>query len=172
MTDDNQHEFIGTLDGPKAEATNGYLAELDQHRRSTRLVGNLSEPVLESKLFGVTASLPINWLRLPDRKLDYIIFDLDPGEGFDRHLHGYGEELYLVRRGRGIVEIDGTEYGAGPEDIFHLAVGIVHTVWNPAESQERFSFLLINAPAIAYHLRRQYWSMFVGEPLARLKTER
>jgi quercetin dioxygenase-like cupin family protein len=172
MTHDSQREFTGALDGPDAEATNEYLAELDQHRRSTRLVGNLSEPVLQSKLFGVTVSLPINWLRLSDRKLDYVIFDLDPGEGFDRHLHGYGEELYLVRRGRGIVEIDGTEHEAGPEDIFHLAVGIVHTVWNPAENREPFSFLLINAPAIAYHLRRHYWSMFVGEPLASLKTER
>ena len=160
------------LEGPDAEATDAYLAQLEAQKRSVPLVGNLDRPVLSSKLFGVTVSIPINWLRLPDRKLDYVVFELAPGEGFDRHLHGYGEELYIGLRGSGIVEIDGVQHPAGPNDIFHLAVGVVHTVWNPAEAAEPFAFLLVNAPAIAYHLRRHYWSMFVGEPLETVKTER
>lgn len=167
-----ERTFTLQLEGPEAAETDEYLAELDTHRRSTKLHGNLNEPVLSTKLFGVTTSIPINWLKLPDRKLDYVVFDLAPGEGFDRHLHGYGEELYLIRNGRGIVEIDGTEHAAKRDDLFHMAVGMVHTIWNPQENPEHFSFLLINAPSIAYHLRRHYWSMFVGEPLDLVKTER
>lgn len=160
------------LEGDDADQTNAYLAELERQKRSVPLKGNLNEPVLQAKLFGVTVSIPINWLRLPDRKLDYVVFELAPGEGFDRHLHAYGEELYVILGGSGIVEIEGVEHTAETHDVFHLAVGVVHTIWNSKEGVEPFRFLLVNGPSISYHLRRTYWSMFVGEPLDSVMTER
>lgn len=169
MTD---RPYTLALEGDDAEATNAFIERFEQEKRSVPLVGNLDRPVLRAKLFGVTVSIPINWLRLPDRKIDYVVFELEPGEGFDRHLHAYGEELYVVLSGSGVVEIDGTPHDASTNDVFHLAVGVVHTIWNPADRTEPFRFLLVNGPSIAYHLRRTYWSMFVGDPLGDVKTER
>lgn len=168
----SERPYTLALEGDDAEGTNAFIEEFERQKRTVPLTGNLDRPVLQAKLFGVTVSIPINWLRLPDRKIDYVVFELAPGEGFDRHLHGYGEELYVVLSGSGIVEIDGVEHDAREHDVFHLAVGVVHTIWNPSDRSEPFRFLLVNGPSIAYHLRRSYWSMFVGDPLDSVKTER
>ena len=148
------------LTGPHQEETIAAVRTIDEIRESTPMKGSLSSPAFVSELFGQRVEIPIDWLRLPDRTLEYIHLRLPPGHGFGTHLHAYGEEVYFITGGTGRVRIRADEYSAAPGDIFHLPRNTWHSIWNPPTSSSELSFLLVNAPPIRLELRSRYWNFF------------
>lgn len=145
------------LKGADLQRTEEALAQIEAIKKATPLAGSLDKPALVSELFGCTAELPVNWMTLPDRCLEYIHFRVQPGHGFPTHMHAYGEEVYLITGGRGVVMMDGQEYPCKTGDVFHLRREMRHTIWNPAENTEDLTLFLVNAPTISYSLRKAFW---------------
>ena len=71
------------------------------------LVGNLDEERLVATFEGTRCLLPINWLAMPERKFEYVLIKTEPGHSFPEHVHGYGDEIYLILGGTGTVYLDG-----------------------------------------------------------------
>lgn len=151
------------LVGPGAEDVVSFWQEQASVRdRIVRPVGNLFEPVVTAEFVGAPCDLPINWLVLPERGMDYCLISIEPGFGFPEHVHGYGNELYLVVEGRGKVRLDGVLYDASRHDVFHIGPGVPHEVFNPKESTGPLRVFAVNTPAVRHDLRSTYWSHTTG----------
>lgn len=157
--------FIGNgfsrLTGPLADNVAKFDETLDRAREEAGFEpkGNLNKPVITAEFPGSPTDLPINFLALPNRQMDYCLIRIQPGHGFPEHVHGYGDEIYLVMSGHGKVRIDGELYDAGPMDVFHQRTGIPHEVFNPSENTEDFCVFAVNTPAVQHNLRSAYWGI-------------
>ncbi len=57
------------------------------------------------------------------------------------HRHPHSEEVVYVRRGAGIVYVDGVRSAVGPGDVVHIPAGAAHaTVPDPGEAMELICF--------------------------------
>jgi mannose-6-phosphate isomerase-like protein (cupin superfamily) len=149
------------LTGPLADKAREFDATLEKARSDAGFSpkGNLREPVITAEFPGCPTDLPINYLALPNRQMDYCLIRIKPGHGFPEHVHGYGDEIYLVISGHGKVRIDGELYDAGPLDTFHQRTGVRHEVFNPAENEEDFEIFAVNTPAVHQDLRSKFWGI-------------
>lgn len=153
------------LSGPGASDVEDYWSEQEHlHSRMFSAVGNLFRPVVTAEFEGAPTDLPVNWLLLPDRGMDYCLINIQPGYGFPEHVHGYGTEFYLVVSGSGCVRLGGKLHDAGTHDVFHISPGMPHEVFNPVDSTEPFRVFAVNSPAIRHTLRSSYWSHPTGRP--------
>jgi len=165
MTDNTHGFFEGNgfsrLTGPQADAAREFDRTVNEARETAGFTpkGNLHDAVITAEFPGCPTDLPIDFLTLPNRMMDYCLIHIKPGHGFPEHVHGYGDEIYLVISGRGKVRIDGVVYDAGPHDVFHQRTGVAHEVWNPAENTEDFDVFAVNAPAVHQDLRSTYWGI-------------
>jgi mannose-6-phosphate isomerase-like protein (cupin superfamily) len=78
---------------------------LQNVKSDVSLVGNIFEPVLTADFPGCPTGMAMNYLALPDRRLEHVLIRVTPGHMVPRHFHAYGDEAYLVVRGRGQVEL-------------------------------------------------------------------
>lgn len=151
------HGFDG-LTGPGAAAVAELDARIEEIRGAEPLAGNLYEPRVRADFPGNACYLPINLMLYPDRQFDYVLLRGAPGEGFPIHVHGYGDEVYLVIGGRGIVTLDGVEHEAGPGDIFHIPAGTPHGYRVPEDAEETLDLFVVNVPGVDHRLRSKYWA--------------
>lgn len=145
---------LGGLEGEKTQAA---LASFRSTEEGVELKGNLFKPVVTADFPGAPTGLPVNWLLFPDRKFDYCLIRLEPGSDWPFHLHGYGDEIYLVISGHGRVTLGDREYDAVQHDVFHIPPGTRHTMVNTSEDED-FCIFAVNAPAIRPDLRSPYWA--------------
>ncbi len=152
------------LTGPLADAARAFDRDVAnaRERAGWSPKGNLREAVITAEFPGCPTDLPINFLALPSRSMDYCLIRIQPGEGFPEHVHGYGEEIYVIISGSGKVRVDGVLYDAGPLDVFHHRSGIAHEVFNPASNTEVFEVLAVNVPGVHQDLRSDYWGIPTG----------
>lgn len=146
------------LSGPQAPKVREATEALRKIRSSVSPKGNLFDPVVTAQFPGAPTGLPVNWLLFPDRGFDYCLIHLQPGANWPMHLHGYGQEVYVVIKGKGKVTLEETEYDAAEWDVFHIHAGIPHTMRN-TEADSDFCVLAINTPAVSHELRSQYWAV-------------
>lgn len=156
-----QGNGFSKLTGPLAESVKQFDEKLAEAREAAGWSpkGNLRQPVITAEFPGCPADLPINFLAHPARQMDYCLIRIQPGHGFPEHVHGYGEEIYLVISGHGKVRVEGVLYDAGPMDTFHHRAGIAHEVYNPAENAEVFEVFAVNVPGVRQDLRSAYWGI-------------
>lgn len=147
------------LTGPEADKARDYDARIKAIREEVNLTGNLFEPVAVAEFPGCPTPIPINWLGIGDRRLEYCTVIVKPGQGFPFHKHAYADEVYLVVRGQGVVRIGERTYNAKLHDCFHMVAGVNHTLENPAESTEDFCVFIVNAPAIPLETRPTHWAI-------------
>ena len=60
---------------------------------------------------------------------------LEPGQATARHYHGRTEEIYLVTKGSGSLEVDGETRRVRPGDAVLIAPGAWHTLENDGTSE-------------------------------------
>jgi len=60
---------------------------------------------------------------------------LEPGQATERHYHRVAEEIYLVTKGAGHLEIDGERRRVGPGDAVLIPPGAWHTLENDGTSE-------------------------------------
>ena len=60
---------------------------------------------------------------------------LEPGQATERHYHRAAEEIYLVTKGSGDLEIDGERRRVVPGDAVLIAPGAWHTLENDGTSE-------------------------------------
>lgn len=152
-----QGSGFSNVQGRGADAVRSAAAHLQEAKSQVALKGNLFEPVVTADFPGAPTWLPVNWLVFPDRKLDYCLIKMQPGTDWPLHVHGYGEEVYVIIAGEGEVTLGDQTYGATRHDVFHIPAGTPHAMVNRSDSEE-FCILAINAPAIAPELRSAYWA--------------
>lgn len=151
------------LKGPESGLVRKFWEDLDERRDAEfHPAGNLNKSVITADFPGCPTELPVNWLLLPDRQMDYCLIKVSPGSGFPEHVHGYGDELYLVISGNGCVRLDGQLYEAGPMDIFHIRPGVAHELFNPGDSGATLEIFAVNTPAVHHELRSDYWGIPTG----------
>ena len=153
-----RNQGFSKLGGLEAEKTRAAADALRRAREGVPLNGNLFKPVVTADFPGAPTWLPVNWLLFPDRKFDYCLINLKPGCDWPLHLHGYGEEIYLVISGHGRVTLGDRDYEATQHDVFHIPPGTPHTMVNTSEDQDLCIFA-VNAPAVWPELRSEYWAV-------------
>lgn len=146
------------LSGPGAGAVHDLDEQLARLRRGVPRAGNLYAAAVRADFPGNPCLLPINWLLHPERHFDYVLLRGEPGQGFPTHVHGYGEEIYLVIAGEGVVLLDGEEHTARKHDIFHIPAGVPHGYRVPETATEPFDLFVVNAPAVSHRNRSRYWA--------------
>jgi mannose-6-phosphate isomerase-like protein (cupin superfamily) len=154
----NGHGF-DRLSGPEVAEVRRFYEGMKTGHQNSVYQGNLFTSKIEANFPGSSCALPVNWLLMPDRKMDYVLLTTSPGEGFPVHVHGYGQELYLIIRGEGIVHLDGDEYPAGAHDVFHIPAGMPHGYRVSAEAKEPLHLFAVNVPAVDHRLRSRYWAV-------------
>jgi len=60
---------------------------------------------------------------------------LEPGQATERHYHGRTEEIYLVTKGSGELEVDGETRHVRPGDAILISPGAWHTLENNGTSE-------------------------------------
>jgi mannose-6-phosphate isomerase-like protein (cupin superfamily) len=60
---------------------------------------------------------------------------LEPGQATQRHYHGRSEEIYLVTKGSGTLEVDGETRRVRPGDAILIPPGAWHTLENDGTSE-------------------------------------
>jgi mannose-6-phosphate isomerase-like protein (cupin superfamily) len=60
---------------------------------------------------------------------------LEPGQATERHYHRASEEIYLVTKGSGALEVDGETHRVRPGDAVLIAPGAWHTLENDGTSE-------------------------------------
>ena len=60
---------------------------------------------------------------------------LEPGQATERHYHGRTEEIYLVTKGSGSLEVDGETQRVRPGDAVLIPPGAWHTLENNGTSE-------------------------------------
>ena len=60
---------------------------------------------------------------------------LEPGQATERHYHRASEEIYLVTKGSGSLEVDGETRRVRPGDAVLIAPGAWHTLENDGTSE-------------------------------------
>ena len=154
-------EGFSHLTGPDASRVHEVTASRRAVRDRTPLKGNLFSPVVTAEFPGAPAGLPVNWLLFPDRGFDYCLIRMQPGAEWPLHVHGYGEEVYVVISGAGNVTLEDTEYHAEQWDVFHIPAGTRHSMRN-SEPNSELCILAINTPPVDHELRSAYWAVPVG----------
>lgn len=132
-------------------------------QRATKLAGNLYEAAVRADFPGSECLLPVNLLLFPERQFDFVLLRTGPGDGFPRHVHGYGDEVYLVIRGRGIVLLGDERHEAEAHDVFYIPAGTPHGYEVPAEAGAPFELFVVNVPAVPRANRSRYWA---AQPVA------
>ena len=145
--------------GPDAERTRELTDTLEARKEWLPLVGKLGEARLVAEFPGSQCLLPINWLAIPERKFEYVLIRTEPGHSFPEHVHGYGDEIYLILGGEGTVFLDGKEYEARASDIFHIPPGTPHGYKASEASDTTFDLFVVSAPGVAAELRSRYWAV-------------
>ena len=135
------------LTGPDSEQTRELKETLEARKEWVPLVGNLDDERLVATFPGTRCLLPINWLAMPERKFEYVLIRTEPGESFPEHVHGYGDEIYLVLSGQGTVFLDGV--GARGRRRRHLPHPARHAARLHAspDSETTFDLFVVNARA-------------------------
>ena len=156
-----QGRGFARLTGPEAQQVERARTALRKVQETESLKGNLFKPVVTAEFPGAPADLPINWLAFPDRGFDYCLIRMQPGVNLPLHIHGYGEEVYIVLGGAGFVTVGREEYDAAQWDVFHIPAGTPHGMRNPGTEGELL-ILAINSPPVAPELRSDYWAVPVA----------
>jgi mannose-6-phosphate isomerase-like protein (cupin superfamily) len=60
---------------------------------------------------------------------------LEPSQATERHYHGRTEEIYLVTKGSGTLEVDGETRRVRPGDAILISPGAWHTLENDGTSE-------------------------------------
>ena len=145
-----------TGDGaPAVRALDEHLAQL---RDGVSLKAHVYDEAVRADFPGSTCALPLNLLLWPERRMDWVLLRGQPGAGFPTHVHGYGDELYLVVAGHGLVTVAGTEHEAGPLDVFHIPAGSPHGFRVAPDAEATFDVFAVNSPGVAHELRSRYWA--------------
>ncbi|MEE8600331.1 cupin domain-containing protein [Euzebya tangerina] len=144
----------------------GAVAELDEHLAQLRgdisLKANVYDEAVRADFPAATCAMPINLLLWPERRMDWVLIRAGAGAAWPTHVHGYGDELYLVIAGEAQVTIGDTVHDAGPLDLFHVPAGTPHGFHLPEDYEGTFDLFAVNSPGVAHHLRSRYWA---SEPL-------
>ena len=73
---------------------------------------------------------------------------LEPDQATERHYHGRTEEIYLVTKGSGSLEVDGAVRRVRPGDAVLIPPGAWHTLENDGTSE--LTILCMCAPAYSH----------------------
>lgn len=149
------------LTGDGAQVAHDFDAKVAEMRAHEPLKGNLYDSRVNADFPGSPCLLPINFLLYPERGMDFVLLRGEPGSRFPEHVHGYGDEIYLIISGRGFVIIDGEEYPAEQHDIFYIPAGVPHWYRAADDSTEPFDLFAVNTPAVKADMRSTYWA---GKP--------
>lgn len=152
-------EAFVKLAGPKAEEMQRRIVQLEALRSEVPLKGNLFRPVAVAEYPGYPAYIPIDLFAYPERRLEFGVHVIKPGYGFPVHVHDYGDEVYLVVKGRGRVLIESEEFEAEPFDVFYMPSGRWHTGYNPKENKEDFWLYIVGAPQMSLKMRATGWEL-------------
>ena len=169
---DGQEQDRGFYDGNGFDRITGEAAErgyalwekLEEMRAGESKVGNLYEPVARADFPQNPCYMPINLLAWPERTMDFVMLRGEPGGAFPPHTHGYGDEIYVIIAGSGVVVIDGVEHQAKKHDVFWIPAGTPHTYRTPADAEEPFDILAVNTPGVKHTMRSTYWAGPVQKP--------
>lgn len=140
------------MSGPRAGEIGDILRQ-QKEARSVSWKGNIDKPLYIANYETATASIPIDYLRFPEKRLEYNCFTAKSGHKGRVHMHDNTDELYLILKGEGIVTINGREYPAKKNDVFHILAGTWHSLENPKENKEDVCVFIVLAPPIPFHLR-------------------
>ena len=146
------------ITGEAADRGYALWETLEKARRGEKRHGNLYEPVAQADFPQNPCYLPINLMAWPERTMDFVMLRGEPGGAFPPHTHGYGDEIYVIIAGRGVVVIDGEEYQAKQHDVFWIPAGTPHTYYVPEDADGSFDILAVNTPAVKHSLRSTYWA--------------
>lgn len=162
MSGDDSEFYVGQgfdrVTGADAARVVEFEAAFAGAREGTAMHGNLDAAPVRTDFPGTECHLPLNWLMLPERQFDYVVLRTPPGNGFPIHTHGYGDEIYLVLSGTGIVTLGSEQHEAGPRDIFHIAAGVPHGYSVPDDAEEELELFVVNSPAVSRTNRSRYWA--------------
>ena len=153
----DRHGF-DRITGDGAEAVRSLDEHLAALRGSVSLKAHLYDEAVRADFPQATCALPVNLLLWPERRMDWVLIRGDAGAAWPTHVHGYGDEVYLVIAGRGTVVLGDAEHEAGPLDVFHIPAGTPHGFSVPDDAESTFDLFAVNSPGVAHQLRSRYWA--------------
>lgn len=140
------------MSGPRAGKISQILRQ-QKEARSVSWKGNIDEPLYVANYEKAMAGIPIDYLKFPEKRLEYNYFTAKSGFKSRVHVHDSTDELYLILKGQGIITIGGRDYPARKHDVFHILAGTWHSVENPPESGEDLAYFIVLAPPVPFHVR-------------------
>ncbi len=146
------------LTGDGADAVHHLHDRLAELRAGESLKGNLYDSRVNADFPGAPCLLPINLMLYPERGFDFVLLRGEPGSSFPEHVHGYGDEIYVIIDGEGWVAIDGERHDAARHDIFYIPAGTPHHYGVPDDATGPLDLFAVNVPAVRHDLRSAYWA--------------
>lgn len=147
------------LSGPEVEETFAFHKKFKELQKGVTYKGNIFKPVLTVDYPGFPLSFPINIFKIPQRKMNYALSTLNPGCGYPPEIHDTVDDVYLIVRGKGKVDIGGKSYDANPYDVFHIIAGTWHRLYNPAENTEDLLVWLVETPGAPFAQKAAEWHL-------------
>lgn len=147
------------LSGPGVKDVLKFQEEFRRLKSGVAMKGNIWKPVLTVEYPGFPLSFPINIFQIPERKFLYGLSVIKPGFGYPREIHDTVDDVYLVVRGKGRVDLGDETYEAHEFDVFHVVAGTWHRLYNPAENKEEFCVWLVESPSAPYERKAAGWNL-------------
>ncbi|MBI2914988.1 MAG: cupin domain-containing protein [Firmicutes bacterium] len=147
------------LSGPGVQDVLEFQKEFRRRKSGVAMKGNIWRPVLTVEYPGYPLSFPINIFQIPERKANYGLSVIKPGYGYPREIHDTVDDVYLIVRGKGKVDLDDQTYDAEEFDVFHVIAGTWHRLYNPSENDQDFCVWLVEMPGAPFERKAADWNL-------------
>ena len=125
------------------------------------LKGNLNDPSFIINRPRKELHFPINIFNIPQRRANYSLAIIKPGGGWPVEVHETVDDVYLVLKGKGKVELDGKIFDANPMDVFHITSGTNHRLYNPKNNKEDLHVWLVETPGTPLDIKVKEWNLTI-----------
>lgn len=132
-----------------------------KNKNEENLKGNLNNPSFIVKRPGKELHFPINLFSIPERKANYALAVLKPGGGWPVEFHDAIDDIYLILKGKGKVELNNKIFDAGSMDVFHIKSGTYHRLYNPEENIEDLHVWLVETPSTPLEAKAKEWGLLI-----------
>jgi mannose-6-phosphate isomerase-like protein (cupin superfamily) len=149
------------ISGKDANEVIKIFKDFDNLKEKDYLKGNLNDPSFIISRPGKKLHFPINIFNIPHRRANYALAVIEPGGGWPEEVHETVDDVYLVLKGKGKVELDGKIFDANEMDVFHITSGTHHRLYNPKNNKEDLHVWLVETPATPLDIKVKEWNLSI-----------
>ena len=161
IEDSFKPEEVCKISGRDANEVIKIFKDFDNLKEKDYLKGNLNDPSFIFNRPRKELHFPINIFNIPQRRANYSLAVIKPGGGWPVEVHETVDDVYLVLKGKGKVELDGKIFDANPMDVFHITSGTNHRLYNPKNNKEDLHVWLVETPGTSLDIKVNEWNLTI-----------